>query len=198
MGLLRSLLQFAVDFRIYHSAGLLSDAPQGLTTPVLWVSRRLPYFHQSLLGQAIQPALACSHSRRFEVVRVTYPWSTVLDGIPGQVPSYRRSGRLQGLMVSRYPAACASPLHLRGWNYTSTGVKLAISGPIVRGPLSCPVSNRTRVFGVAFSTHCQSEIVGQVRRSRFKAVPASSSGLIHPRRTKLQHGTFLHFGHPRL
>jgi len=34
--------------------------------------------------------------------------------------------------------------------------------------------------------------------SRFKAVPASSSGLIHPRRTKLQHGTFLHFGHPRL
>jgi len=34
--------------------------------------------------------------------------------------------------------------------------------------------------------------------SRFKAVPASSLGLTHPRRTKLQHGTFLHFGHPRL
>lgn len=35
-------------------------------------------------------------------------------------------------------------------------------------------------------------------RSRFKAVPASSLGLTHPRRTKLQHGTFLRFGHPRL
>jgi len=31
--------------------------------------------------------------------------------------------------------------------------------------------------------------------SRFKTVPASSLGLTHPRRTKLQHGTFLHFGH---
>jgi len=31
-------------------------------------------------------------------------------------------------------------------------------------------------------------------------VPVSgiALGLTHPRRTKLQHGTFLHFGHPRL
>jgi len=34
--------------------------------------------------------------------------------------------------------------------------------------------------------------------SCFKAVPASSLGLTHPRRTKLQHGTFLHFGHLRM
>jgi len=32
----------------------------------------------------------------------------------------------------------------------------------------------------------------------FKTVSAMRSGLTHPRRTKLQHGTFLHFGHPRL
>jgi hypothetical protein len=34
--------------------------------------------------------------------------------------------------------------------------------------------------------------------SCFKTVPASSLGLTHPRRTKLQHGTFLHFGHLRM
>jgi len=32
----------------------------------------------------------------------------------------------------------------------------------------------------------------------FKAVSAMCLGLTHPRRTKLQHGTFLRFGHPRL
>jgi len=33
---------------------------------------------------------------------------------------------------------------------------------------------------------------------QFKTVSAMRLGLTHPRRTKLQHGTFLHFGHPRL
>lgn len=31
----------------------------------------------------------------------------MLDGIPGQVPGYRRLSPLQGLMVSRYPGAYA-------------------------------------------------------------------------------------------
>jgi hypothetical protein len=34
--------------------------------------------------------------------------------------------------------------------------------------------------------------------SCFKPVSGIDLGLTHPRRTKLQHGTFLRFGHPRL
>jgi len=33
---------------------------------------------------------------------------------------------------------------------------------------------------------------------KLKAVSAIALGLTHPRRNKLQHGTFLRFGHPRL
>jgi hypothetical protein len=35
-------------------------------------------------------------------------------------------------------------------------------------------------------------------RVNFKPVSGIALGLTHPRRTKLQHGTFLRFGHPRL
>ena len=40
--------------------------------------------------------------------------------------------------------------------------------------------------------------VHEIESLVIKAVPASNLGLTHPRRTKLQHGTFLHFGHPQL
>lgn len=44
----------------------------------------------------------------------SYPYPAVLGGIPGRVPGNRRSGPLQGLVVSRDPGASASPPHQEG------------------------------------------------------------------------------------
>src|SRR5262245_65440436 len=81
----------------------------------------------------------------------SFPYPTELDGIPGRVPSYHRLGPLQGLRVSRYPGAYASPLHRRGGNCTRTGVKLSQALPVQPIP-GCRYSrfwltNRTDLVG---------------------------------------------------
>ena len=115
--LLRSLPLFCVGRRDLLSAGLLvgctagkSAFPARFTMPVLGQANNL----RRLVPDDGGCASSCS-----------FPYPTELDGIPGQAPGYHRLGPLQGLMVSRYPGAYASPLHRRGGNRTRTGVKLS-------------------------------------------------------------------------
>src|SRR4051794_31956438 len=107
-------------------------------------------FHHALLGQADNPRRlvpddgGCASS-------CSFPYPTEQDGIPGWVPGYHRLGPLQGLMVSRYPGAYASPLHRRGGNHTRTGVKLSQVSPVQPIP-GCVYSrfwltNRTDLLG---------------------------------------------------
>src|SRR5262249_20408470 len=56
---------------------------------------------------------------------VSYPYATLLDGIPRWVRSYRLSFPLHGLRISRYRGESASPLHLRDRNLTCTKLKLS-------------------------------------------------------------------------
>src|SRR6516162_5795609 len=112
--------------------------------------RSIPHpFHHALLGQADNPRrLVDDHGGSAN--SCSFPYPTALDGIPGRVPSYHRVGLLQGLMVSRYPGAYASPLHRRGGNYTRTGVKLSQALPVQPIP-GCTYSrfwltNRTDLF----------------------------------------------------
>src|SRR5262245_1517035 len=81
----------------------------------------------------------------------SFPYPTALDGIPGRVPGYHRLGPLQGLRVSRYPGAYASPLHRRGGNCTRTGAKLSQAAPVQPIP-GCVdsrfwLTNRTDLLG---------------------------------------------------
>src|ERR1700731_3968033 len=68
----------------------------------------------------------------------SFPYSTMLDGVPGWVPSYRLSSPLHGLMVSRYRGGSASPLHLGGRNLTCTEFQVVKdpcrSKPPIPGP----------------------------------------------------------------
>jgi len=115
--LLRSLPLFDVGRRDLLSAGLLAGC-------TMRKSRFPIRFTMPFLGQADNPRRlvpddgGCTGS-------CSFPYPTELDGIPGRVPSYHRLSPLQGLMVSRYPGAYASPLHRRGGNCTRTGVKLS-------------------------------------------------------------------------
>src|SRR5262245_33700634 len=113
--------------------------------------RSIPHpVHHALLGQADNPRRlvpddgGCTGS-------CSFPYPTELDGIPGRVPGDHRLGPLQGLRVSRYPGAYASPLHRRGGNCTRTGVKLSQAAPVQPIP-GCVYSrfwltNRTDLVG---------------------------------------------------
>ena len=64
---------------------------------------------------------------------IAFPYSTMLDGVPGWVPSDRLSLPLHGLMVSRYRGERASPQHRGDRNRTCTESQvikdLAVSVP---------------------------------------------------------------------
>src|SRR6266851_3604783 len=79
----------------------------------------------STLDQADNPRRLVSRYDDSNVSSIAYPYSTMLGGIPGWVPSYRLSSPLHGLMVSRYRGGSASPLHLGGRNFTYTESKLS-------------------------------------------------------------------------
>src|SRR5262245_60065201 len=72
-------------------------------------------------------------------------------GFPDGFRGYHRLGPLQGLRVSRYPGAYASPLHRRGGNRTRTGVKLSQASPVQPIPGCCHsrfwLTNRTDLLG---------------------------------------------------
>src|SRR5262249_38768492 len=112
-----------------------------------WIPRPV---HHALLDQADNPRRLVPDDGG-SASSCSFPYPTALDGIPGRVPSSHRLGPLQGLMVSRYPGAYASPLHRRGGNCTRTGVKLSQAMPVQPIP-GCPYSrfwltNRTHLFG---------------------------------------------------
>jgi len=72
----------------------------------------------STLDQADNPRRLVSSYDDSNVSSIAYPYSTMLGGVPGWVPSYRLSPPLHGLMVSRYRGGSASSLHLGGRNHT--------------------------------------------------------------------------------
>jgi hypothetical protein len=110
--LLRSWGWFDVARRIALSAGILRDA--------IWITRRsVQPFSVPVLGQADTPRRLVPHNDGSAVRSCTYPYATVLDGIPGWVPSYRLSRPLHdfdrqsppwGLCIT--PASGGEEFHL--------------------------------------------------------------------------------------
>ena len=121
--------------RLTPAPGVLRpESPTGVTSfliPVVcWVKglaiRRVTLWMR--VGVAVKtppftvPVLDRAHNSRRLVAldgdsdasSCSYPCPAVLGGIPGRVPGNRRSGPLQGLMVSRDPGASASPPHQEG------------------------------------------------------------------------------------
>jgi hypothetical protein len=83
--LLRSWGWFIVALRIALSAGVLRDAT--------WiVGRNVQPFPMPVLDQADNPRRLVAHYDGSEVRLCSYPYATVLDGIPWWVQSYRLSG----------------------------------------------------------------------------------------------------------
>ena len=65
----------------------------------------------------------------------------------------------------------------------------------------CPILGARILTGFPFSVYepsSKSIIDYAVKLNSCESVSDCALGLTHPRRTKLQHGTFLRFGHPRL
>ena len=99
-GLLRSVSPFDAERRTPLFAGFLgsvSESPADTLSPypcllaVAHNPRRLPHANDdSIMGST-----------------VAYPYSALLDGIPGRIPSDRHLLPLLGLMVSRYPGEYA-------------------------------------------------------------------------------------------
>jgi len=79
----------------------------------------------SVLDPADNPRRLVATDDDSDVSSFSYPYATLLDGIPRWVLRYRLSFPLHGLMVSRYRGESASPLHLRDRNLTCTMFKLS-------------------------------------------------------------------------
>jgi hypothetical protein len=83
-------------------------------------NKALRPFTLSILDPADNPRRLVQTDDDSDVSSFSYPYATLLDGIPRWVQSYRLSFPLHGLMVSLYRGESASPLHLRDRNLTCT------------------------------------------------------------------------------
>ncbi len=103
-GLLRSVSPFDAERRIPLFAGFLGSVSESLAETLS------PY--PCLLAVADNPRrlLPPKDDSRVGSTKA-YPYSALLGGIPGRIPSDRRLASLWGLMVSRY---------LKGYAFTTT------------------------------------------------------------------------------
>src|SRR5262249_26783608 len=115
-----------------------------------------------------------------DVRRVSYPYATLLDGIPRWVRSYRLPFPLHGLMVSLCRGESASPLHLRDRNFTCTRLKLSKTSQ----SLSSILDYENHFGGTGRSHSCRKAVSGSTfvaRRAGAKqasrATPTSSRGM---------------------
>src|SRR5262245_52089094 len=79
----------------------------------------------SILDPADNPRWLVKTDDDSDMSSFSYPYATLLDGIPRWVRSYRLSFPLHGLRISRYRGESASPLPLRDRNFTCTKIKLS-------------------------------------------------------------------------
>ena len=101
-----------------------SHCPPGYLRDATWIMQRIVQpFPMPVLGQADHPRRLVPHHDGSDVSLCTYPYATVLDGIPWWVQSYRLSGPLHRFDGQSPRGACASLRHLEERNLTSTGTK---------------------------------------------------------------------------
>jgi hypothetical protein len=99
-GLLRSVSPFAAERRTPLFAGFLGSVTESAADPLS------PY--PCLLAVADNPRRLLQPNDDSSVGSTeAYPYSALLGGIPGRIPSDRHLLPLLGLMVSRYPGEYA-------------------------------------------------------------------------------------------
>ena len=101
------------------------------TVVLAWLSIRSHFGHRPLNSN--KPAQRDDDS---VVGSYSYPFPTVLGGVPGRVPSYRLLSPLHtgGRQAARM-GDTLSPLHQRGGNRTRTKTKLSRSPDTIRQPV---------------------------------------------------------------
>src|SRR5262249_16137290 len=124
----------------------------------------------SVLDPADNPRRLVATDDDSDVSSFSYPYATLLDGIPRWVRSYRLSFPLHGLMVSRYRGESASPLHLRDRNLTCTRLKLSKTS---RSSSSIP-DYRSHFGGTGHSHSNRSAVIGSTFVARRAGIQHAS------------------------
>src|SRR6202011_4238470 len=96
-------------------------------------------FTMPVLDKADNPRRLVMYDDDSDMSSFSYPCSTVLDGVPGQVPSYRLSFPLHQFEDQSYQWDRASPLHQGGREFHPHGDQVVVglflgSSPFFRPP----------------------------------------------------------------